>query len=221
MVEYKNKLLRRIKFYQPDLSTVPIDFQRQATSRFIEGLDDADLKRKLRRHCKRDKLDIEQVFNYAVHSEASDLQTKIREGDAAAFSQKLFSSASLRYLGANPKEISTSRSNGGTSDNLKGIQEEMQGLAAKHKITEMQINELAARSALTDDRITIVSKEVGQVAVNMAKLENSMNGKFSSLESLIRANHSSNSNPIPNYSAQYGGQYGNKYGADTDRFSGG
>lgn len=50
LVEYKNELLRRIKLYQPNLSTVPTEFQRQAVTRFIEGLDDVILKRKLRRY---------------------------------------------------------------------------------------------------------------------------------------------------------------------------
>ena len=149
--------------------TVPTEFQRQAISRFIEGLDDANLKRKLRRHCKSDKLNIDEAFNYAVDSEASDLQTKIREGDAAAFSQKSFASASLPSSVAEPKEMGVSSRDGGTLGHLKEIQEEIQGLATEHKITEMQTNELAARNALTDDRITIVSKEVGQVTVNLAK----------------------------------------------------
>ena len=96
MVEYKNELLRKMKLYQPGLSAVPLEFQRQATSRFIEGLDDAELKRKLRRHCKRDKLNIDEAFNYAVDSEASSIQTQIREGDAAAFTKKAFATTSIQ-----------------------------------------------------------------------------------------------------------------------------
>ena len=201
LVEYKNELLRKMKLYQPDLSTVPLEFQRQATSRFIEGLDDAELKRKLRRHCKRDKLTIEEAFHYTVDHEASSIQTQIREGDAAAFSKKAFATTSIQST-----KDTASRQAGGTTSHLKGMQEEIQGLSAKHKITELQINELTAKAALTDDRITIVSKEVGQVAVNVARLENSMDKRLGNIESLIRSNHSSNySNTNPN--PQYGNQF--------------
>ena len=176
LLEYKNELLCKMKLYQPNLSTVPLEFQRQATSRFIEGLDDADLKRKLRRHCKREKLNIDEAFNYAVDSEASSIQTKIREGDAAAFTKKSFASASIQSSGVKPKEV-ISRGDGGWSGQFRVIQEEIQGLSARLGITERQIDELDARTALTDDRITTVSKEVGQVAVNMAKLENTLGGE--------------------------------------------
>ena len=214
LVEYKNELIRRIKLYQPDLAGVPTEFQRQAMARFIEGLDNADLKRKLRRHCKRDKLNIEEAFNYAVDSEASDIQTKIKEGETAAFSHKTFASAIIPSSGTKPKVHNIPMGDEGTSVNLREMQADIQGLAAKHKITEMQISELTAQSALTNDRITIIGKEVGQVAVNMAKLETSLNGKLSSLETMIRAGQSSapHPNPTPHYGGQYGGQYGaNRY----------
>ena len=192
LVEYKNELLRRIGLYQPDLAQVPTEYQRQAVARFIEGLDSIELKRKLRKHCKRDKLNVEEAFNYAVDTEAADLQTKLREGDAAAaFSEQSFASANLPASEAKPKEV-LNRSDDGTSRQIRGIQEEVQSLHAKQKITEMQINELTARAALTDDRIMIVSKEVGQVAVNVAKLESTVDKRLSNIESLIRANQSGN-----------------------------
>ena len=145
LVEYKNELLRRMKLYQPDLANVPTEFQRQATSRFIEGLESAELKRKLRKHCKRERANIEMAFNFAVDSEAADLQTRIREGDSTGIGHKSLASANIQSSGAKPKD----------PGQYRGVQEEIQGLSAKHKITEMQINELAAKSALTEDRITI------------------------------------------------------------------
>ena len=146
-MEYKNELLRPIKLYQPDLATVPTEFQRQAVARF-EGLDDVKLKRKLRRHCKRGKLDIEEAFNYAVDSETSDLQTTLRDGDvAAAFHQKTFASTVLNLSDAEPNVAM-----------LMGIQEEMQRLSTKQQRTKLQIGELAAAMASNDDRLTLVSE---------------------------------------------------------------
>ena len=211
LVEYKNELLRRMKLYQPGLSGVPAEFQRQATSRFIEGMEDAELKKELRRHCKRDKLNIDEAFNYAVDSEASELQTKIRDGDAAAFVPKSFASVNIQSQGGKP--VVMSREEGGMVGQIRGIHEEIKGLSAKHKISELQIQEISARNALTDDRITIVSKEVGQVAVNMAKLESSLDHKLGKIESLILASHSANSGQS-NPPAQYGAHYG----ANTNHF---
>ena len=210
LVEYKNELLRRMKLYQPGLSDVPAEFERQATSRFIEGMGDAELKKELRRHCKREKLTIDEAFKYAVDAEASELQTRIRDGEAAAFVPKSFASANIQDQGGKPAGV-VSRREGGSSGQFQGIQEEIKGLSAKYKISEMHIQELCAKSALTDDRITVVSKEVGQVAVNMAKLESSLDNKLGKIESLLQANQSqgqSYSAPPAQYAApatQYGG----------------
>ena len=59
LVQYKNELMRLMKIYLPDLVAVPEEFQRQACTRFIEGLDDDELKRLLRRHCRRTKNTLE------------------------------------------------------------------------------------------------------------------------------------------------------------------
>ena len=212
LVEFKNELLRRMRLYQPGLSDVPKEFQRQAVSRFIEGMDDVELKRKMRRHCKRENLDIEKAFNYAVDHEASTLQTRIREGEAAALIPKSFAAVNMFSDNSKPVHIA-SKGDANVRGEFKGIHDEIKGLSAKHKISEMQINELCAKSAQTDDRITIVSKEVGQVAVNVAKLENAIDGKLSRIESLILANQSGNfqqSNSQP--------QYGNPYFPRPNQF---
>ena len=44
-------------------------------------------------------------------------------------------------------------------------------LRAKSNIREMRIQELVAKSAHTNDRIDILSKEVGATSVHVAKLE--------------------------------------------------
>ena len=53
LLEYKNELMRLVTTHQPDLDRNGNEFQRQLTSRFIEGLDDEELRRDLRRYCKR------------------------------------------------------------------------------------------------------------------------------------------------------------------------
>ena len=158
---------------------------------------------------------------WTLDTEAADLQTKLREGDAlsAAFTGGSFASASLPSSGAKPKEV-LDRGDDGTSGHLRRIREEVQDLQARQKIMEMQINELSARAALTDDRISIVSKEVGQVAVNLAKLESTVDKRLSNIESLIQANYSGKNGGYGSADNQYrhpsyGGDDGNYVGASA------
>ena len=81
LVQYKNDLKRLMNTYLPELSRVPAEFERQATTRFIEGLEDDELKKLLRRHCKRDRQTLEEAYLFTVDYESSDLQTRIREGE--------------------------------------------------------------------------------------------------------------------------------------------
>ena len=175
LVQYKNELLRLMRVYLPDLAGVPAEFNRQATTRFIEGLEDDDLKRLLRRHCKREKNTVEEAYMFTVDFESSELQTRIREGEAtAAFGRMTIGAIS----GAKPKVLqrqapSSQRSlyvpsMGAVED---PVQEEFRGLKSKIKINEMRTQELVAKSAHTNDRIDILSKEVGATAVHVAKLK--------------------------------------------------
>ena len=177
LLEYKNELKRLMNTYQPDLKDVPTEFERQATTRFIEGLDDDELKRKLRRYCKRDKLNLDAAYQFTLDYESSNLQTRIREGEAAAIGRR-----SLAYVGPTQPKVQLATNGSGE---VRQMQEDIKGLAAKRKIAEMRIQELAAKSAHTNDRLDIVAKEVGQVAVNMTKLEKSMDSQFEHLERVI------------------------------------
>ena len=199
LIQYKNDLLRLMNTYQPDLRGVAAEFQRQVTTRFIEGLEDDSLKRELRRHCKRDKMNIEAAYLFVVDYESSDLQTRLREGEAAAFGHR-----TLAVLGttAGPTTSTTAplQTTANSSGEVRDLQEAVRNLATKGKITEMRMQELVAKSAHTNDRIDIVSKEVGQVAVNMAKLEKTIGGNFERLEQLMTQNQNAG-----------GGQTGGNY----------
>ena len=56
-----------------DLKQIPSEFQRQMTSRFIEGISDSVLRQKLRRHCKREKNNIDEAYQFAVDYESSNV----------------------------------------------------------------------------------------------------------------------------------------------------
>ena len=202
LVEYKNELMRLMSTYQPDLKGVDREYQRQSTTRFIEGLEDDGLKRKLRRHCKRDKMTLEEAYLFTVDFEASDLQSRIREGETAALG--------LKTLGAieqsAPRSILQPTAAGG-GDQFQKLQEEVKGLASKSKIAEMRIQELSAKSAHTNDRIDILSKEVGQVAVNVTKLDRKMETKFDEIKQLLTQNQNGQSQQSFQGPNQYNQQY--------------
>ena len=193
LVQYKNELIRLMRVYLPDLVGVPAEFNRQATTRFIEGLDDDELKKLLRRHCKRAKNTVDEAYTFTVDYESSELQTKIREGETtAAFEKMTIGAMSGAISGASPRILQRpAPSNqrclqvprmGAVEDPLH---DEVRGLASKAKIGEMRIQELMASCAHTDDRVNILSKEVGATAVNVTKLERSMERRFDRIEQLL------------------------------------
>ena len=61
----------------------------------------------------------------------------------------------------------------------------MNGMAAKQKITEMQTQELMAKSSQVNDRVDILSKEVGQVAVNQTKNNKDLGARLGKIEQLL------------------------------------
>ena len=202
LVQYKNELMRLMQTYLPDLVGVPEEFQRQACTRFIEGLDNDELKRLLRRNCRRTKNTLEEAYLFTVDYESSDLQTKIREGEAATLGKKSLAAATAPAAVSSdirPKILrrpATVTSRFPSNDALGAVDEplaeEVRGLAAKHKITEMRVQELTAKSAHTNDRIDILAKEVSQVAVNTAKLDNKldrMNASIASMHQMMISNN--------------------------------
>ena len=63
------------------LIRVQSEYQLQSVERFICGLGDPELQRKLRFHCRRDKMAIDHAYEYAVDFESSKVTGK---GDLAA-----------------------------------------------------------------------------------------------------------------------------------------
>ena len=203
LVQYKNELLRLMKIYLPNLVAVPEEFQWQACTRFMDGLDDEELKRLLRRHCRRTKNNIEEAYTFTVDYESSDIQTKIRDGEASAAFGKKTLAATSASADARPRILR--RQNAADSRQYSvplmaavddPIAEEVRGLSAKHKITEMRVQELTAKSAHMNDRIDIVAKEMGQLSVNQTKMEKSMVSmnesmvsRFDRIEQLLLTNN--------------------------------
>ena len=236
LVQYKNELMRLMQTYLPDLVGVPEEFQRQACTRFIEGLDNDELKRLLRRNCRRTKNTLEEAYLFTVDYESSDLQTKIREGEAATLGKKSLAAATAPAAVSSdirPKILrrpATVTSRFPSNDALGAVDEplaeEVRGLAAKHKITEMRVQELTAKSAHTNDRIDILAKEVSQVAVNTAKLDNKldrMNASIASMHQMMISNNQqtqTNMSQSQNNFRQFGqnGQRGQYQNANRGNF---
>lgn len=220
LVHYKNELQRLMNTYLPELSTVPAEFQRQACTRFIEGLEDGELKRLLRRHCRREKMTLEEAYLFTVDHESSEIQTRIREEKGAAtFGRKTLGAITDTAPRAVLRPSFTGSSTqvpGATNGAQQQLKEDVLGLTAKTKISEMKIQELSAKSAHTNDRLDILSKEVGQTAVNMTKLERTIDSRLDRIEQLLISNNNTsrptNSQPTQNSNlVQYsrGGQQGN------------
>ena len=73
-LQYRNEIVRLVGLYQPGIVGVPSEYQRQLVERFICGLNDAELQRKLRFHCRRDKMTIEHAYEFAVDYESSKVK---------------------------------------------------------------------------------------------------------------------------------------------------
>ena len=83
LIIYKNELISRVNLYQPELKRVPLEYQRQLVDRFISGLDEDRLRRKLRFHCRRNRMTIEHAYEYAVDYESAEAEAKARENVAS------------------------------------------------------------------------------------------------------------------------------------------
>ena len=196
LVQYKNELMRLMRIYLPNLIAVPEEFQRQACTRFIEGLDNEELKRLLRRHCRRDKNTIDEAYSFTVDFESAELQSNIREGDSAASFGRDALAATSHACPTLLQRQSRSRQ-GALYDPSTGVvgnplAEQVRDLASSIAMSELRVDDLDAESKLTDERIDILGKEMGQLSVNQTKMEKSMvsmeksmDSKFDRMEKLL------------------------------------
>ena len=182
LIEYKNELLRLMNSYQPELKGVAVEFQRQVTTRFIEGLEDSDLKKELRRHCKRDKMNIDVAYLFVVDHEASELQSRLREGEgvmgAAAFSS---SAVAVRSQLSPPRAVSIYKGEGETGQ----LRAEVQRLSARMDRAEKQIQELLAEKEKTNERVVLLGTQVQQISASANKMAQTIEERFKRLEQIV------------------------------------
>ena len=91
-LEYRNELTRRVDLYQPELKNLVPEYQRQLVNRFIGGIEDTDLQRKLRFHCKRDRMTLDAAYEYAVDYESTEVEERAKEAAGLMASRAAFAS---------------------------------------------------------------------------------------------------------------------------------
>ena len=192
LMEYKNELTRMINTYQPNLANVDDEYQRQLVNRFIEGLEDQKLQRKLRFFCKRDKMNISAAYEFAVDYESAEVEVKVKEESSLA------AAVPIRLLGAttHPPPSATASSSVGERPEAKRNADK--GAEAKIKVNEMHIQELRASDAKIQDSIHIMKKDVDE------KFE-SLDKRFDRLETLITRNQQPQHPPTTNRPTANGG----------------
>ena len=179
LMEYKNELIKLLDMYLPNLKTIRDEYQREATKRFIEGLDDQRLQRKLREHCRRDRRTIDEAYTRAVDYEASERESEIREGEVAALTgampaEKRFST--LESPMTTPKILVRPTLSGAESE-FKLLRNEVKAVAERTKVNEFKIQEIMAKETLNADRMDIFKNEVfeklDRIQVNQTRLPSS------------------------------------------------
>ena len=178
--------------YLPDLKRgSPSEFQRQATTRFIEGLDDEELRKKLRRHCKRERNNVDEAYQYVVDWEASNVQTRIREGEGAA-SISILTRPSNNVIASYSRPSSSAPAAVGSAaaatTGLAQIQCEMRNIISKQTVMALTIQENKAKQACNADKNDILQKEMTKLTERVSKLEKKMDEGFAQIEKLLTQN---------------------------------
>ena len=179
LLAYKNELTRLVNLYQPELHTVATEYQRQLVDRFIGGLDDPELQKKLRFHCRRDKMTIDVAFEFAVDYEATEVEEKAKELASSARAHVTAAVAKAPNFSANSVG-SLASSSLSSSAPMKILE---RSVDPKIKANEIAIEQIKAAQAKTDDSIDIMRKEINEKMSDVGK-------KMDQLEFLITANGS-------------------------------
>ena len=176
LLSYKNELVRLVNLYQPDLVTVDLEYQRQLVDRFIGGLDDVKLQRKLRFHCKRGRMNIQEAYEFAVDYESTEVEEKVKEvaatGQASGFSAVTPVNYAPRFpsAGASATPVSTT---------MRILE---RSVDPKVKANEIGIEQLKAANAKISDDMQMLRKDNEE---KWAKMNEHIDAKFDRVESLI------------------------------------
>ena len=170
LLEYKHEMLRKMATYQPELDSSSLEFQRQATSRFIEGLADAKLKKKLRKYCKRDKMTVDDAYHFTIDYQTAELQTRINDGE-------------VKELGAAAPASASAEHNELLDSSDESADEVIESQMGK------EIQEIRVRQEETNGRIDTLCKEFGILAVNMKTMERGITAQLDRIETLLLYNH--------------------------------
>ena len=180
LLAYKNELTRLVNLYQPELHTVATEYQRQLVDRFIGGLDDPELQKKLRFHCRRDKMTIDVAFEFAVDYEATEVEEKAKELASSARAHVTAAVAKAPNFSSANSVGSLASSSLSSSAPMKILE---RSVDPKIKANEIAIEQIKAAQAKTDDSIDIMRKEMNEKMADVGK-------KMDQLEFLITANGS-------------------------------
>ena len=146
LLEYKTELTRLMDTHLPDLRAISSEYNRQIVFRFVEGLNDDDLKQELRRHCRRANNNIDAAYNYAVDWEATETTTRAREHQD--------SSTTFAAFEIGEDDAVANYDSPGT------IVRRLQSIASRQESREQQIIELYQHDADMNNRIDQLSNGI-------------------------------------------------------------
>ena len=174
-LDYRNELVRLVGLYQPNLSQVPSEYQRQLVERFICGLNDPELQQKLRFHCRRDKMTIDHAYEYAVDYESSKVTGEVDLSKSLAACAHVSSMAASRYTSA----IRPPRSKA-----VCGIQTSAE--VDQVELNAVAIEELRAGQAELEESFMSFQQQVEEES---QEFRSYVESKFDRLEALILSQH--------------------------------
>ena len=130
------------------------EYQRQLVERFISGIEDAKLQKKLRRHCRRDK--IEAAFEFAVDYESTELEEKGKE--IAAIS-KMKPLAAVAH-----QQLASATAEHGNPSSMRILE---RSVDPNIQANRLAIEQLKAGQAELNDRVDIMKKEMSEGFKNL------------------------------------------------------
>ena len=129
---------------------------------------------------------IDSAFNFALDYETANLQSDLRDGTVrtvAALSKPTSTPAVMGAISGNaahsgaaastaPTILRNPHVNEGWYEPVRQLQQSMEGMIAKQKITEMQVQEMNTKAVVTNDKLDTLEKKVGDVFTGVQDLAN-------------------------------------------------